>query len=95
MASRLRHADTVAYDWVAWNGTGCPSSSTRPSVALSPPNSVSTVVRTGQACGLNTTIGVVPGSAAIPIRLLSDWMPTLWARVAIADASPSWSRASS
>jgi hypothetical protein len=92
---RLRHADTVAYDCVGWNGTGSPSSSSSPSVGLRPPNSVSTVVRTGQAWGLNTTIGVVPGSAAIAIRRLIDWIATLCARVAIADASPSWSRASS
>ena len=54
-----------------------------------------TSVRTGHGCGLNTTSGWLSLSYGMSIRRAI----TLWARVvirlAIATASPSWSRASS
>ena len=60
-----------------------------------PPYSSSTSERTGQASGLKTTIGVTPGSFAISISWLSDWIATFSTRAATDVASPSWSRASS
>src|SRR5215208_2632955 len=82
-ANRLRHAETVAYDWIGWNGRLVPDSSRSPSVGFSPPYSSSTIERTGQACGLKTTIGTYDGSVGRSIRRESVWMERFWLLPAI------------
>ena len=54
--------------------TAAPSSSTmRASSAAKPANSKSTSVRSRHGCGLNTTTGVMSGSAGMSMFRLIDW----------------------
>jgi len=83
----------VACERVAWLGTTSPPPSTRLALPRSASSSIS--ARTGQGCGLKTTTGVVPGSSGIAIRPEIACAALYSARVAMAAASPNWSRASS